>query len=242
MTTPGTTRWHRRGSYGVLTLHNPPQNFLPDPVFVEKERLAGWLSDENLKGVVVTGEGRHFCGGAEPKAIEKARKDPDLLKERLTCGREVLTLLERALVPTVAALRGACLGAGWEIALACLFRVAAPGTVFGFPETGLGLVPGLGGAQRLAALLPRARAAEIVLTGETLDAEVALAAGLVDHISPDPLDQAFSLLDRLTAHLHPAVIHAVLEVLPAPPKAPPSHDREAEIFVALAQHPGQEEP
>jgi enoyl-CoA hydratase/carnithine racemase len=226
----------------VLTLHNPPQNFLPDPVFVEKNRLAKWLSDENLKGVVVTGTGRHFCGGAEPKALTKARDNPDLLKERLTLGREVLHIVKTALVPTVAAIRGACLGAGWEIALACLFRVAAPGTVFGFPETGLGLVPGLGGVERLAALLPRARAAEIVLTGETLDAEAALAAGLVDHISPDPLDQAFSLLDRLTAHLHPSVIHAVLEVLPSSSKGPVSHAREAEIFVTLARRYGQEEP
>ena len=87
--------------------------------------------------------------------------------------------------PVVAALHGYCLGGGLELALACDIRIAAPGAQFGLPETGLGLIPGGGGTQRLPRLIGLGRAMDMMLTGERIDAQEALRIGLVSRLAAD---------------------------------------------------------
>jgi enoyl-CoA hydratase/carnithine racemase len=98
--------------------------------------------------------------------------------------------------PVVAAITGYALGGGCELALACDWRVAAPGATLGQPEINLGLIPGAGGTQRLARLVGPARAKDIVLSGRMVGAEEALAIGLVDRLADDPYAAARELVAR----------------------------------------------
>jgi enoyl-CoA hydratase/carnithine racemase len=212
-----TATWHRQGAFGFLTLRNPPQNLLTDPVFMDPGTLRAGLGDPELKGAVVAGDGRHFCGGADLEALEKACADPAALEERLRLGGELLRILATAPVPVVAAVRGGCLGAGLEIALACLFRIAGEKAVFGFPESGQGLIPGLGGAVRLRDAVSPLRAAEMILRGGILSAGEAERSGLIHRVVEDAAaaDEAVRFLEELTGHLEARVVHAVMKALHA---------------------------
>jgi len=135
------------GAIGRLGFSHPPHNTLVDPVFLDAAFLDRCMGESALKGIILVGEGRHFSGGADREALDDAINDPltgpDALARRLDEGKQILERISLAPVPIVAAIRGQCLGAGLEIALACHFRVATPGAMFGFPESTLGLLPGM---------------------------------------------------------------------------------------------------
>src|SRR6266702_2620666 len=96
----------------------------------------------------------------------------------------LLNRIERFDKPVIAALNGACLGGGLELAMACHMRVAAAGILLGLPEIKLGLIPGFGGTQRLPRIIGPSKAAELILTGETIKSEEALTWGLVNRVVP----------------------------------------------------------
>jgi methylglutaconyl-CoA hydratase len=99
---------------------------------------------------------------------------------------------------SLAAINGVALGGGLELALSCDLRIAAPGALFGLPETGLGIIPGAGGTQRLARLIGESRALDLVLTGRRIDVNEALALGLVNRVAPSAellLDSALKWLE-----------------------------------------------
>ncbi|HXF56207.1 MAG TPA: enoyl-CoA hydratase/isomerase family protein [Actinomycetota bacterium] len=175
---------------------------------------AGWLKlrdvvrevaqDGEIRGLVVTGAGnRAFVSGAD--VGELVDRPPEVALEGFV--QRVLLELEDLPVPTVAALNGDAFGGGWELALACDFRVAAPHVRVGFPEVGLGIIPGAGGTQRLLQQLGLGRAKELVLTGRPVSAAEALQLGLVNRVvdGPDVLGAARELLERVLAHAPHAV-------------------------------------
>ena len=123
-----------------------------------------------------------FCAGADLK--ERAgMAQPEV--ERFVKGlRAAFTALEDLPLPTIAAIEGAALGGGLELALACDLRVAGGGAKLGLPETGLAIIPGAGGTQRLPRLIGRSKAKELIFTGRRIGAQDAAALGLVDHAMP----------------------------------------------------------
>jgi enoyl-CoA hydratase/carnithine racemase len=155
-------------------------------------------ADPGLRVVVVTGAGsRAFCAGADLK--ERARMGDAEVAGFHRALRTFLDGLEALPQPVVAALNGAALGGGLELALACDLRVAAEGVELGLPEVGLGIIPGGGGTQRLPRLLGVARAKDLILTARRIVAAEAFGMGLVSAVvAPDRLgDEALALAGRV---------------------------------------------
>jgi len=151
-----------------------------------------------LRCVVLTGKGdKAFCAGADLK--ERARMSDDDVHAFHVALRQALRGIESAPQVFVAALNGAALGGGLELALACDLRIVAPGAELGLPEVGLGIIPGGGGTQRLPRAIGVARAKDLILTGRRVGAAEALALGLVSRVSaPDKLrEDALALAEQV---------------------------------------------
>ena len=131
---------------------------------------------------LITGTERAFAVGAEISAI--ARLTPVEAYKFSREGQRVLRAMERSRVPIMAAIQGYCMGGGLDLALACHARIAAPDALFAHPGGTLGILTGWGGTQRLTRLAGRARALEMLTTGRKVDAQEALALGLVRAIVP----------------------------------------------------------
>lgn len=163
-------------------------------------------ADENARALVVTGNGTAFCAGAD---LTATFGDPDLpvhvLRDRLRATYDSFLRVRRLPIPTIAAVQGAAVGAGANLALCCDLRIAGPRARFGFTFTRLGLHPGGGCTHFLVDALGPQRAMAVLLDGATLDAEEAAAAGLVLEVADDPLATA---LDRATryAALDPGLV------------------------------------
>jgi enoyl-CoA hydratase/carnithine racemase len=133
------------GDIGLLTLNNPPQNYLTEPEFIPASELKKWIEDNGLKGLVITGSGRHFSGGAQLESVFSMAADEERMEGRMARGKELLRYIEELDIPVAAAISGVCFGGGLEIALACHIRICSENSLFAFPETNQGLMPGLGG-------------------------------------------------------------------------------------------------
>lgn len=169
----------------IITIDNPPVNALSTHIRAGLvEAVARMNADTNIDGVVLTGANisesrRIFIGGADIKEFGKPPQQPFL--------PDVIDILENCRVPTVAAINGAALGGGLEVALGCRFRVAGSAAKCGLPEVNLGLIPGAGGTQRLPRLIGAVKAAEMITSGKPLSADKACAAGVVDVVFADNL-------------------------------------------------------
>jgi enoyl-CoA hydratase/carnithine racemase len=181
----GTVRIDLVDGVARLVLDAPPRNELDIDRLAELARIIREeLPRLTARGLVVSGSGRHFSSGANVAQLEEIfRSDPDGAARLVREHSAALSAIGRLQMPTVAAIAGTCLGAALELALSCRFRVAARRSTFALPEASFGLMPGLGGIARLAALCGRSQAIELVLTGRSLDAEEALSFGLVDAIA-----------------------------------------------------------
>ncbi|MCE2878403.1 MAG: enoyl-CoA hydratase/isomerase family protein [Comamonadaceae bacterium] len=166
--------------------------------------------DPQCAVIVLHGAGeRGFCVGADIK--ESRLIGTSVQERRRLLDNAWIDRVARISKPVIGALHGYCLGGGLELALACDIRMAARGTVFGLPETGLGLIPGGGGTQRLPRLVGLGRALDMMLSGDRVDAEQALAMGLVSRLCDDPnglLTQAQALANRIAARPPTATAYA----------------------------------
>jgi enoyl-CoA hydratase len=163
--------------------------------------------------VIITGAGdKSFVAGADIN--ELARLAPLEAREHALAGQHVFNLVEHMAKPVIAAVNGYALGGGCELALACTFRVAADTAVFGQPEIDLGLIPGYGGTQRLARLVGRSRAMDLVLTGRKIKAAEALQIGLVDRVVPaaSVMDEARAFADLL-ARKAPLAVRCAMQAI-----------------------------
>ncbi|HET9324780.1 MAG TPA: enoyl-CoA hydratase-related protein [Gaiellaceae bacterium] len=146
-----------------------------------RDRLVDLASDVDTRVVVLTGAGeRAFVAGADIKYMSGL--DVEEAKAWAALGHEAARLLETMRQPTIAAINGFALGGGCELALACDLRYASSKAKLGQPEINLGIIPGWGGTQRLARATTLGFAKELILTGRTVDAEEALARGLVNGV------------------------------------------------------------
>ncbi len=171
-----------RGRVGIITLDRPEAlNALNARLMAEVvEAAADFDSSRDIGCIVVTGSERAFAAGADIKEMASLRYQQVYLDGLLT-GWDRFTQLR---TPTLAAVAGYALGGGCELAMMCDFIIAADSAKFGQPEINLGVIPGLGGTQRLTRAIGKARAMELVLTGRTMGAEEALTAGLVARVVP----------------------------------------------------------
>jgi len=168
----------------ILTLEHPSgMPRLERSVLRELARQIEWLAcASGCVGAVITGSEQAFCAGAELGEITSLLASETLDFAR--AGQRVTDQIERSTKPVVAAVRGYCMGGGFDLALACRARICGGDAVFAHRGATLGLVTGWGGTQRLPRLVGRGRAMEIFLTGRTIDAEEALGLGLVCEIVP----------------------------------------------------------
>lgn len=175
----------RQGSVEVWTIEGEARrNSLTMALLRELgERIRAAAADRALRAIVLTGAGdRAFCAGADLK--ERARMSADEVHGFHAAVRDAFLGIERAPQPFVAALNGAALGGGLELALACDLRIAAEGVELGLPEVSLGIIPGAGGTARLPRIVGVARAKDLVLTARRVGAAEALAMGLVGRVAP----------------------------------------------------------
>ena len=166
-------RLERDGDIAVIVIDNPPINAGSASV---REGLMAAVSavdsDPTLNGAVLIGAGNTFIAGSDLREFGQPLAEPQL--------PSVIRAIEACGKPFVAALHGAALGGGFELALGCDARVAAPGTVVGLPEVTLGIIPGAGGTQRLPRIVGIPRAIAMICSGERVGSAAALAAGLID--------------------------------------------------------------
>ncbi len=154
------------GDVAVITLNNPPVNGLGMATrrgIVEGLEKA--QADDKVKAIVITGAGGAFSGGADITEFgtDKALAEPNL--------HSVISAVEQSAKPVVAAIHSVCMGGGLELALACHYRVAAPGCNVALPEVKLGLLPGAGGTQRLPRVLGVEAALNMIVSGEPVKSE-----------------------------------------------------------------------
>lgn len=229
-----------REHVGFMTLAGPSYNLLHDPVFADEQELDLFFRTPTLKAVIVQGKGRHFSAGADLSLLQRQVEASEYdLKDRLTRGKRLLDLLSFAPVPTLALIRGSCLGAGLEIALACHFRFAAKSALLGFPEVENLLLPGLGGTAVTPGLIPWQRALDLILSGRIVGADEALSLGLVDRVGPpgEIASLAEDYLHELTAERSPTLVRAVMEAVHGSRRLErqAALDNETNIFCRLAE-------
>jgi enoyl-CoA hydratase len=193
-------RVEHEGPFATVTIDRPKAlNALNTRTLEELEKAAGLLARrEQLRGVILTGAGeKAFVAGAD--IAEMQGMDALRAKHFGALGHRTLDAFSGLPVPVIAAVNGFALGGGCELALACDFIYASDNARFGLPEVSLGILPGFGGTQRLARLVGKARAKELIFTGDMIDAARAKAIGLVLEVVPLPqlLPHARATLERV---------------------------------------------
>jgi 3-hydroxyacyl-CoA dehydrogenase len=196
----GTVLYEVRDDVAVLTVDNPPVNPLSDGVRTGLyESLVKAEENSDVKGVVLTGNGRAFIAGADISEFGGNVEGISL--------NEVFSKLENCQKPVVAAINGIALGGGLETALCCNYRIADNKAFVGLPEVNLGLLPGGGGTQRLPRLAGPAEALKMMLTGAHVPAKKALDLGIVDKVSDDVVTESIAFIKEMASNSeqHPKV-------------------------------------
>lgn len=189
------------GQITTIRLVNPPLNLVTVELTHELDRVLRQLeADPEVRCAVVTGTGdRAFCAGSDVKEFESLYGRVG--ERKLLLEKAVYRRLARLPFPTIAAIQADALGGGLELALCCDLRVVDARAKVGLPEVRLGVMPGSGGTQRLPRVVGPAKAKELILMGEILDASSALEIGLVNRVAPEgqALATALSMAETIAA-------------------------------------------
>jgi len=205
----------RDDAVAVLTINRPKVlNALNGQTLDELRRaILDLKHDAGVRAVIVTGAGdKSFIAGADIN--ELAVQSPIDGREHAIRGQHVFDLIEHMGKPVIAAINGYALGGGCELAMACTIRIAADTAKLGQPEINLGIVPGYAGTQRLARIVGRGRALELLLTGDQITAQEAHRLGLVNRVVPaaDLMKEARALAATLAAKA-PVAVRYILEAV-----------------------------
>jgi enoyl-CoA hydratase/carnithine racemase len=174
----------------LLTIDHPPVNSFNAQVVTElDEAVDELMADDEVKAIVITGGGTNaFVAGADIPEIQELLENPeeDYAEARafIERGQGVNLKIETSTKPVIAAINGFCLGGGLELAMACHMRICSDRARLGQPEINLGLIPGWGGTQRLPRIIGKAKALEMILTGDMVTAQEAYRIGLVNKVVP----------------------------------------------------------
>lgn len=164
--------------------------------------------DNEIRAVIVTGEGKAFVAGADIAQMHGLTALEG--RQMMITGHSVMNLIEKIEKPVIAAVNGFALGGGCELAMACDIRLASDKAKFGQPEVGLGIIPGFGGTQRLSRLVGKGMAKYLILSAEMIGAEEACRIGLVEKVIPadDLLAEAEKLAQTIASKAPVAVATA----------------------------------
>jgi|WetSurMetagenome_2_1015567.scaffolds.fasta_scaffold03658_10 enoyl-CoA hydratase len=229
-----TVRMAREGQVARVTIDRPQRlNALNAMAKGELKSLMEILRDEPaVRVVVISGAGgKAFVAGTD---IEELKGLDGATAGRFSQeGQALMDLIEHLGKPVIALIDGYALGAGLELALACHLRIASDRSILGMPEVNLGTIPGYGGTWRLARLVGRAKAIELILTGKHIDAATAFHAGILNSIVPaESLEVTVMELARMLADKPPLAIRGALRAIIADDDTPDAeHRREVEGFV-----------
>ncbi len=200
--------WHDDG-VAQLTISRPDAlNALNKDVLSELVALITDLDSDELRALIITGEGRAFVAGADIAAMKEMTAEEAEEFGRL--GHRTMNAIESLPVPTIAAVNGFALGGGLELALSCDLIYLSESAKVGLPEVGLGIIPGFGGTQRLGRTIGWHQARRLVFTGEQLSAEEAAAIGLgIEVVDDDALfDRVLDVASTIAANGPVAVAKA----------------------------------
>ncbi len=197
-----------RGRVGLVTLNRPQAlNALNRQLLEElKAVLAGFAADAGIGAVVITGSEKAFAAGADIKEMQPYGF-ADAMVEDLAAGWDDVAAFRK---PMIAAVSGFALGGGCELAMMCDFIIASETAKFGQPEITLGIIPGMGGTQRLTRALGKAKTMDLVLTGRMMDAAEAERSGLVARVvAPEKLlDEALAAAEKIAGFSLPSTMMA----------------------------------
>lgn len=220
----------------IITINRADKlNALNDKVITELGIVIQSVAKNlDIKSAIITGSGnKAFVAGADIVGF----KDMDAVSGHALSrkGQALFDKIEKCAKPIIAAVNGFALGGGCELALACHFRIAATNAKFGLPEVGLGLIPGYGGTQRLAQLIGKGRAIEMMITGNMIDAISAFNYGLVNHVTePEELLLKAKSILSIASTKAPLAIAGCIEAANLSSEARQSgYEKESEIFGKL---------
>ena len=173
-----------REGLAIVTIDRPEAlNALNNALLTElKEMFTELSDDETVRAVILTGAGKAFVAGADIAAMNAMT--PIEGRQMMVLGHSVMDLIEEMEKPVIAAVNGFALGGGCELSMACDIRIASEKAKFGQPETGLGIIPGFGGTQRLPRLVGRSMAKYLLFTSDVIGAQRAEQIGLVEMVVP----------------------------------------------------------
>ncbi|MEP7321981.1 MAG: enoyl-CoA hydratase-related protein [Saprospiraceae bacterium] len=221
----------------LLTINRPEAlNALNLKVFEEiKSHLISIEENHKIRCLVIAGSGeKAFIAGADITEFSSIPKGG--AKTFLSLGNTVMNLIENFHIPVIAAIKGFALGGGCELAMACHIRIAGEKAKFGMPEINLGILPGYGGTQRLSKLIGKAKAMELILSGDFISAVDALELGLVNKVVADgkEIEHAMELAKKFAGKA-PLAVKAIIQAVNQV-----DHDllkdieKESDLFTALA--------
>ncbi len=212
---------HVEGSMATITLNRPEVlNAFDSDTWASLEKVAlDIISQPEIRVVILTGAGdRAFSTGLDLKALASGpirapiphRNGIDLVAKL----QQIFNMYDELPVPVVAAINGYCLGVGLELSLCCDIRIAAENAVFALPEVDLGIIPDMGGTQRLPKIVGPGHAKEIIYTARRINAAEALRIGLVNHVYPEEqlMKEAHGLADKI-ATKQPASVQAAKKAI-----------------------------
>jgi enoyl-CoA hydratase/carnithine racemase len=193
-------RFYQDNQIGFLVLNRPPKNEMDAVFFAELSNfLKNVLPGLRLKGLIITGEGRHFSSGANVTELaEFAQKKEFSYFENNIKYLESLSLCT---FPVVAIINGLCLGSAFELALACHYRIASHYALFAFPEITFNLMPGCGGTYFLPKLIGKSKSIDLILSGRSVLAHQALQLGIIDILTDkkNVTEAALQLITKLNS-------------------------------------------
>ncbi len=201
-------RVDRRDYVALVTLAESALN----RVMIEEliQAFTALQNDSGVRAVVLTGSGEVFSAGANIE--EMTAWTPEQAKDFARAGQSLTGLIENLGKPVIAAVNGLTAGGGCELALACAWRIASARATFALPEVSAGFLPGFGGASRLAGIIGKARAFEMILSSEAIQSEEALRIGLVNRVVDKPeelLTVCLSLSEQIGCNAPLAVKYAI---------------------------------
>jgi enoyl-CoA hydratase len=207
-------KWSSEDRIATITIARPPANALASGLLKE---ISGVLDEiegnEEIRVVLIHGEGRFFSAGADIKEFTTIKTGEDFA-QLAEYGQDLFERMEHFPKPIIAAIHGAALGGGLELAMACHFRLVAENAKLGLPELQLGLIPGFAGSQRLPRFVGVARAAEMLFTSDPITGVEAVQYGLANHAYPEEqlLENAYKLAGKI-AKKSPVSIGAAIKLL-----------------------------
>jgi enoyl-CoA hydratase len=198
----------------TITIQRPPANALSTAVLKELSSLLNEIeTNDNVRVIVLHGEGRFFSAGADIKEFTSLQNGDEFAK-LAEFGQQLFERMENFPKPIIAAIHGAALGGGLELAMACHIRLVTENAKLGLPELQLGIIPGFAGTQRLPRFVGTAKACEMLLTSEPISGTEAVSLGLANRAYPEEtlMDEAYKLAEKI-AKKSPVSVKATIELL-----------------------------